>query len=100
MLNVDNCLPVDLVADADVQQLLFDEMEKKGVSGLDQMRQLRQSRASTMLADIRKALSTGLDLNSLAYQGVAAVRDCAFVCAFVCMYMHVRVYACMNRHIV
>ena len=89
MLNVDNCLPVDLVTDADVQQLLYDEMEKKGISGLDQVQQLRQSRASNMLTDIRKAVSSGLDLNALEYQGVAAVRDYALVCA--CVWLHVRI---------
>ena len=80
---------MDLVADEDTQQLLYDEMEKKGVSGLDQIHQLRHSRANSMLADIRKAMTTGFDLNALAYQGVAAVRDCVVcvVCVGVCGYV-------------
>ena len=83
MLNVDNCLPVDLVADSDIQQLLYDEMEKKGISGLEQIRELRQSKASAMLADIRKAMPTGLDLDALTDEGVAPVRNCTLVIVFV-----------------
>ena len=105
-LNVDNCLPVDLVADEDTQQLLYDEMEKKGVSGLDQIHQLRHSRANSMLADIRKAMTTGFDLNALAYEGVAAVRDCVWgvwvwvwvcgVCVCVCVHVCPCVCACVG----
>ena len=91
---------MDLVADEDTQQLLYNEMEKKGVSGLDQIHQLRHSRANSMLADIRKAMTTGFDLNALAYQGVAAVRGCVgcvwggvyIPCVYLCMYACVVLY--------
>jgi ankyrin repeat protein len=76
LLNVDNCFPVDLSNEEGIRDSIFEEMGKLGI-GLDEMKQLRQQKATKMLDDLKRAPAGDWNPDSLDETGIAPIHVAA-----------------------
>eukprot|EP00036_Acanthoecidae_sp_10tr_P008829 CAMPEP_0182915798 /NCGR_PEP_ID=MMETSP0105_2-20130417/546_1 /TAXON_ID=81532 ORGANISM="Acanthoeca-like sp., Strain 10tr" /NCGR_SAMPLE_ID=MMETSP0105_2 /ASSEMBLY_ACC=CAM_ASM_000205 /LENGTH=375 /DNA_ID=CAMNT_0025052689 /DNA_START=278 /DNA_END=1405 /DNA_ORIENTATION=+ len=86
-VNAEGDLPLDLVADAKVEGIIQKEMEAKGIKTDEEVEEERKKRGKMMLADMKKAAVSGVDLNK-QYQFGATYLHVAAVCGYTQVVQH------------